>query len=432
MIRDILSEIILYRGLSDYSVLPMIAQAEDLLTDENGVTGAKEILGECISDIMELASKYDLRGDIWASYLTWLIIMDENPYSLAAEKRGGVKGALRKFACSDLEVFYKLFHYDFSDIEKKTSVKYFTILKKGTKDSVMSAGKNLSLSFVLGELSTKLKNASDVDGFISDIDTYYKKFGVGDFGICKAFTVENTNKGVVFKPVRHMDEVTLNDLTGYYIQKKKLTENTECFVGGCPANNCLLFGDSGTGKSTSVRAIGNMYFEKGLRLIELHKSELMLLDSVIARLRKRNYKFIIYMDDLSFEEDETEYKYLKALMEGGVETRPDNILIYATSNRRHLIKETWSDRGDVVMDDGIHKSDTMEEKLSLANRFGIWISFEKPNQRQYYDIVLDVCHSMGIDMDDDEILSLAHKWELSHGGYSGRNARQFAVYLAGI
>lgn len=380
---------------------------------------------------MDLAREYDFRGDIWASYLTWHIIMDENPYSLASEKKGNPGGALRKLVKSDMDAFFKLFSYDFSELEKKLGIKYFSVMRKGSKDTVMSAGKDMSFSLVMGELSNRLKNTANLDGFMSCVDDYYERYGVGDFGISKAFRVVYTASGVSFVPVRFMEEVTLSDLVGYELQKKKLIDNTESFIKGLPANNCLLFGDSGTGKSTSVRAVGNMYYKDGLRLIELHKSELDMLDTVISMLRGRNYKFIIYMDDLSFEEDETEYKHLKALMEGGVETRPDNILIYATSNRRHLIKETWGDRADVSMDNGLHKSDTMEEKLSLANRFGVWISFEKPNQRDYYAIVLDVCKKMGINEDEETLLAEAHKWELSHGGYSGRNARQFAVWYAG-
>ncbi len=137
------------------------------------------------------------------------------------------------------------------------------------------------------------------------------------------------------------------------------------------------------------------------------------------------------MDDLSFEEFEIEYKFLKAVIEGGVETKPDNILIYATSNRRHLIKETWNDRDDVEMKNGIHKSDTMEEKLSLVNRFGVTISYEKPSQREYFDIVTGLAKREGLNIDDDTLKAEANKWELSHGGISGRTAKQFINYLLG-
>ena len=218
---------------------------------------------------------------------------------------------------------------------------------------------------------------------------------------------------------------------GYEIQKKKLVDNTQAFVDGRKANNVLLFSDSGTGKSTSIKAIVNEFYDQGLRMIEIYKHQFKDLSSVIAQIKNRNYKFIIYMDDLSFEEFEIEYKFLKAVIEGGVETRPDNILIYATSNRRHLIKENWNDRNDVEHQNGMHHSDTMEEKMSLVNRFGVTISYSKPSQREFFDIVIGLARREGITLSDEELRAEANKWELSHGGISGRTAQQFVNYLAG-
>ncbi len=235
-----------------------------------------------------------------------------------------------------------------------------------------------------------------------------------------------------FLPINNMDRVMLDDLIGYEIQKKKLVDNTRAFVEGRKANNVLLFGDSGTGKSTSVKAIVNQFYKDGLRMIEIYKHQFQDLSNVIAKIKNRNYRFIIYMDDLSFEEFETEYKFLKAVIEGGVETRPENILIYATSNRRHLIKETWNDRDDVEVDNGIHRSDTMEEKLSLVNRFGVTISYSKPTQKEYFHIVTELAGKAGIKMPEDKLKAEANKWELSHGGISGRTAQQFIHYIQGI
>ena len=250
------------------------------------------------------------------------------------------------------------------------------------------------------------------------------------FGLNKAFRISDETP-FRFKAINNMDKVVLDDLVGYEIQKKKLVDNTEAFVKGRKANNCLLFGDSGTGKSTSIKAIVNQYYDKGLRMIEIYKHQFKDLSNVIAQIKNRNYKFIIYMDDLSFEEFEIEYKFLKAVIEGGVETKPENILIYATSNRRHLIKETWNDRSDVQVENGMHKSDTMEEKLSLVNRFGVTINYSKPSQKEYFDIAVELCRRQGVKMSDEEIRAEANKWELSHGGISGRTAQQFANYLAG-
>ncbi|MBP5761729.1 MAG: ATP-binding protein, partial [Lachnospiraceae bacterium] len=213
------------------------------------------------------------------------------------------------------------------------------------------------------------------------------------------------------------------------LQKAKLIENTEAFVEGRKANNVLLFGDSGTGKSTSIKAIVNEYYYRGLRMIEIYKYQFRFLSQLISQIKNRNYKFIIYMDDLSFEEDESEYKFLKAVIEGGLETRPDNILIYATSNRRHLIREMWTDRDDMEQNADIHRSDTMEEKLSLANRFGVTIGYYKPDRQLFHDIVKALADRNGIVMDEKELFLLSDRWEMSHGGLSGRCAGQFINHL---
>ena len=262
---------------------------------------------------------------------------------------------------------------------------------------------------------------------------FYKAYGVGMFGLNKAFRISSgEDDKVIFHPINNMDKVMLDDLVGYEIQKKKLVDNTKAFVEGRKANNALLFGDSGTGKSTSIKAIVNEFYDSGLRMIEIYKHQFKDLSNVIAGIKNRNYKFIIYMDDLSFEEFEIEYKFLKAVIEGGVETKPDNILIYATSNRRHLIKETWSDRDDVKNENGIHRSDTIEEKLSLVNRFGVTINYSKPSQKEYFHIVTELAHKAGITMSDEELCAEANKWELSHGGISGRTAQQFINYILGM
>ena len=293
---------------------------------------------------------------------------------------------------------------------------------------------NKNVSEKVRDLSEQLETTKDENDFFNYVTEFYKAYGVGMFGLNKAFRIqaEDGKGGVILKPINNMDKVMLDDLIGYEIQKKKLVDNTKAFVEGRKANNALLYGDSGTGKSTSIKAIVNQFYDQGLRMIEIYKHQFKDLSTVIAQIKNRNYKFIIYMDDLSFEEFEIEYKFLKAVIEGGVETKPENILIYATSNRRHLIKETWSDRDDVKVDNGIHKSDTIEEKMSLVNRFGVKIGYSKPNQRDYFNIVIGLARKAGITMPDDKLCAEANKWELSHGGISGRTAQQFVNYLLGF
>lgn len=190
-----------------------------------------------------------------------------------------------------------------------------------------------------------------------------------------------------------------------------------------------MFGDAGTGKSSSIKAILNQYYDQGLRMIEVYKHQFQDLNDVIAQIKNRNYKFIIYMDDLSFEEFEIEYKYLKAVIEGGLEKKPENVLIYATSNRRHLIRETFKDKQE--RDEDMHTNDTVQEKLSLVARFGVTIYFGSPDKKAFQEIVRTLAIKNGISLPEEELLLEANKWELSHGGLSGRTAQQFIDYLSG-
>ena len=230
-------------------------------------------------------------------------------------------------------------------------------------------------------------------------------------------------------PITNIAHVHLDDLVGYENAKKKLIDNTKAFVEGKKANNCLLFGDAGTGKSSSIKAILNQYYDQGLRMIEVYKHQFQDLNDVIAQIKNRNYKFIIYMDDLSFEEFEIEYKYLKAVIEGGLEKKPENVLIYATSNRRHLIRETFKDKQE--RDEDMHTNDTVQEKLSLVARFGVTIYFGSPDKKAFQEIVRTLAIKNGISLPEEELLLEANKWELSHGGLSGRTAQQFIDYLSG-
>ena len=261
------------------------------------------------------------------------------------------------------------------------------------------------------------------------LTAFYKEYGVGKFGLHKSFRVVHDETGVHIEPILNIAHVKLDDLVGYEIPKAKLIANTECFVKGRKANNCLLFGDAGTGKSSCIKAIANQYYDQGLRIIEIYKHQFQDLNDVIAQIKNRNYKFIIYMDDLSFEEFEIEYKYLKAVIEGGLEKKPENVLIYATSNRRHLIRENFNDREEIRTD--MHTGDTVQEKLSLVRRFGVTIYFGAPNKKEFGQIVEELARRHGISMEREALLLEANKWELSHGGLSGRSAQQFIDYLLG-
>ncbi len=391
----------------------------------------KEIYTQ-LKRLLVVATDYGFNHNLWHNYLTFFMVTNENPFSITCEKVGANDGSVNHFAKNDFRVFKNLFDFDFSVIEGELGIDCFSQLSDyraiGKKELMYN--KNVSEKIIA--LSAQLEQAADENAFFDCVTAFYKDFGVGMFGLNKAFRIRDKSDGMIeFLPINNMDRVMLDDLVGYELQKKKLIDNTRAFVEGRKANNVLLFGDSGTGKSTSIKAIVNAFYPQGLRMIEIYKHQFKDLSNVIAQIKNRNYKFVIYMDDLSFEEFEIEYKFLKAVIEGGVETKPDNILIYATSNRRHLIKETWNDRSDVEVDNGMHRSDTMEEKLSLVNRFGVTINFSKPSQKEYFNIVIELAHRQGIVMSDEELRAEANKWELSHGGISGRTAQQFVNYLDG-
>ncbi len=448
---NIVSKLIIYGNMPKDSILmelsniireykekeDIIASLKDLKQTENNAA-IENKKGEIITRlyqqvkrILEVATDYGFDDNLWHNYLTYLLITDENPFTLTCEKIGASDGSVNHFAKNDFKRFKELFDYDFSAMEKTLGIDCFSQLENYRAIRKPELMYNKNVSEKVRSLSKNLESAKDETEFFHYVTQFYKDYGVGMFGLNKAFRITDDTP-FRFKAINNMDKVTLDDLIGYEIQKKKLIDNTEAFVEGRKANNCLLFGDSGTGKSTSIKAIVNQYYDKGLRMIEIYKHQFKDLSNVISAIKNRNYKFIIYMDDLSFEDFEVEYKFLKAVIEGGVETKPENILIYATSNRRHLIKENWSDRSDVKVQNGMHQSDTMEEKLSLVNRFGVTINFSKPTQKEYFQIAVELCRRAGVDMPEEEIKAEANKWELSHGGISGRTAQQFANYLAGM
>ena len=430
MYREV-AKLIIYGNHEDTILMKMSDIFKKFDRDEETPDKLISDIYEQIKRILEVATDYGFDKNLWHNYLTFYLITNENPFSLTCEKVGANDGSVNEFAKNDFKVFMTLFNYDFRPIEAALGINCFSLIsdyKAIVKKELMY---NKNVSEKVQALSLKLETAKDENEFFNYVTDFYKAYGVGMFGLNKAFRVIGGDNGVTFTPINNMDKVMLDDLIGYEIQKKKLVENTEAFVQGRKANNALLFGDSGTGKSTSIKAIVNEYYDQGLRMIEIYKHQFKDLSNVIASIKNRNYKFIIYMDDLSFEEFEIEYKFLKAVIEGGVETKPDNILIYATSNRRHLIKETWNDRNDLESNNGLHRSDTIEEKLSLVNRFGCQISYSKPSQKEFFDIVIGLARKNNVKMTDEELMAEANKWELSHGGISGRTAQQFINYCLG-
>ena len=427
-------ELIVYRGFED----------EGLLSDmvwlmENGYCRKKDaregwqekrdVLYSCMHKFLDMAGRHGFYGNLWHCYLTNLLVNHENSYSMACEIRGNVEGTVNQAALHDIAIFKEWYDYDFKEMTDCLEAPEFGLVL--CYDSCRQESKvyNTRIRKRICDLAVRFSKNRSPEEMKDTLTEFYKEYGVGKFGLHKAFRIAHDENGVDITPIRNIAHVHLDDLVGYEIPKQKLIENTEAFVEGRRANNCLLFGDAGTGKSSSIKAIANAYYEKGLRIIEMYKHQFKDLNDVIAQVKNRNYKFIIYMDDLSFEDFEIEYKYLKAVIEGGLEKKPENVLIYATSNRRHLIKETFADKEG--RRDQLHSSDTVQEKLSLVSRFGVTIFFCAPDKRQFQEIVSVLAERCGIKMPKDVLLLEANKWELAHGGLSGRTAQQFIDYLLG-
>lgn len=425
------NELMIYRNL-DYG---KILQDMTFLIEHEGSgyynqEDLRTLFFECVNGILELSEQHGLEGNLWYTYLTFLLVNDENAYSTACEIRGMIEGSINEVALHDFAIMKELFDYDVQELGRNLGATAHELLfdYKGTKQE--GHVYNRRIRDRICTLAVHLAETKTPRDFKEVMTQFYKEFGVGKFGLHKAFRVEHTEEGAKIVPITKIAHVRLDDLVGYEIPKKKLIENTEAFVRGRKANNCLLFGDAGTGKSTSIKAILNQYYEEGLRMIEVYKHQFQDLNDIIAQVKNRNYKFIIYMDDLSFEEFEIEYKYLKAVIEGGLERKPENVLIYATSNRRHLVREQWSDKND-RRDDDLHTSDTVQEKLSLVARFGVSIFFVGPDKKEFQKIVLELAKRNQIQMEKSELLLQANQWEMTHGGRSGRTAQQFIDYLLG-
>lgn len=426
-------ECILYQNFEQGDILNDMLEALSICCQEpDNPQKSAPLFYRCMNGLVEMANTYGFTGNLWNNYLTYLLVNHENAFSTSCEIIGPGQGSLNHLALHDFGIFKDLFHLDFSAFESFYGTRSCCRLISHYENTPGSGKQfNERIKNRLCTLSRLLASAETAEEFMEHMTGFYKDFGVGKLGLHKAFRLEHrsTDDRVRIVPITKIAHVHLDDLVGYEIAKKKLIDNTEAFLNNKPANNCLLFGDAGTGKSSSIKAILNQYYDQGLRIIEVYKHQFGDLNDVIAQIKNRHYKFIIYMDDLSFEDFEIEYKYLKAVIEGGLERKPDNILIYATSNRRHLVRERYSDKED--RNDDLHTNDTVQEKLSLVSRFGVTIYFGSPEKKEFQEIVLTLARRHHIVMEENELLQKANAWELQHGGLSGRTAQQFIDYLLG-
>jgi uncharacterized protein len=253
----------------------------------------------------------------------------------------------------------------------------------------------------------------------------YRQNGVGVFARSLALRWRNQS----LESIEHPEQIRMADLMGYDWQQAALKQNTEALLSGHSALNVLLYGSRGSGKSALVKALLTEYGDRGLRLIELSKADMINLPQVVEKLRTSSLKFVIFVDDLSFEEDEESYKALKVVLEGTLTARPQNVVVYATSNRRHLIREFFGDRPRLSDADEVHTWDTVQEKLSLSDRFGLTLTFEPADQETYLQIVRGYAQRFAIEISDDDLTHRALQWAVRHNVRSGRTARQFIDHL---
>lgn len=353
-------------------------------------------------------NKWEVHDLCWTDYIMDLVIMDENPFSLYAERvaYGEIPNDIVRLANRDLELLYCLANISWTDI---------------ATDIENRSGHRVELLFRDG-LDSQYREKFDSKYLAS----YYRKNGCGELGIYKGFRWRRGVDGLGYlEGIETIDPIRMDDLIGYEIQKERIIENTELLLSGYSANNILLYGDKGTGKSSMVKAVLNEFHDRGLRIVEVPKDCLDNYYDILSLLESRGLKFIIFIDDLSFEDTEPEYKHIKALLEGGLKERPQNIVIYATSNRRHLIKQSFDDREEIT------PADAIQEKLSLSDRFGITLTFMSPSQKEYIDIVKTMARARDIEIDTDVLIENALSWGMRYNGTSGRTARQFIDYLEG-
>ena len=366
-----------------------------------------------LSELVSIAAKEGWQGNLWHCCLTQALAESENPFSLACERRPAPADSLWELALEDMELFYSLFALELNEGP-------WELLRRFRVDRAREDGQRM-------KLTETLEKAATPRAMLEGLCAFYRDRGVGLLGLGQVFRAEEKAGGARLFPVEDRPDVRLNDLVGYEKQKEQLRNNTLAFLKGGRGNNVLLYGDAGTGKSTSIQAIVNEYAPEGLRLIEVYKDQYELIPDILRQVKGRNYRFILFLDDLSFEENETAYKYLKAVMEGGAEAAPENVRIYATSNRRHLVREMWNDRTDMEHDGDIHRSDTMEEKLSLASRCGLQIFYPAPTFEEYQGIVsaLALRGGAGSKRTPAQLRAAAATWQVRSGSRSGRTARQF-------
>jgi len=410
----------IYRGLLKDDVISKLhILFEYLAKNPHDIIGTLSIYNEFYYTLMKKGEGCSLKD-----YIIEEIIFHDNIFATLVQK-----GGLEHISCNIAQAATQ----DLKNLAQIASITPKDIEGMGTQLPDLSrwdVNRPIKIQKEYNGIIEIFQNTLSWDECIDDLARFHQENGSGLWAKYKGFKWEGEDlQGVI-----SLDPIRISNLIGYEIERQKVIDNTRAFLDGYPANNMLLYGGRGTGKSSTVKAMLNEYYTEGLRMIEISKEHLGSFPKVIRRIKDYPQKFILFIDDLSFEDSEGAYTSLKAVLEGGLETRPKNVVIYATSNRKHLIKEKFSERAGLMYggsDDEVRAADTMQEKLSLSDRFGITVTFSSPNQKEYLTIVDGIVKERGIEIDSEILHKKAIQWEMWYNAKSPRTATQFVDWLQG-
>jgi predicted AAA+ superfamily ATPase len=455
-------ELLLYRDVGqDVAVRCAAMLFGDMEVVEDAGLPSAEAWYTVQREMLKLFGRETVSGAYWQNHLAALVASSDNPFSHAAEsgayddllndafvneskhekaaefarvETGRIRKALSelpdaeaglfRLAADELRTIKEMYGYDFFAIDSIS----------GASDNSPSHEKGGRVDNLAGLFASPRDGArrQDVHEALRSDDEWLaaallarhaRTYGAGELEVYDSFF---WNDG--FVGARTKDPIRFRDIIGETRQKAALVENIEFLLHGLPSHNILLYGDSGTGKSSSIKALANEYADRGLKLVAVPKARIAELPNVIDACAGRGLKFILFIDDLSFEENESAYKSFKSVIEGGVSARPTNVVVCVTSNRRNIVKEVWRDR---ERQDDVHIRDNLQEKRSLADRFGLTIVYSAPDKAEYVNIVTALAAKAGLDMNEEELKAEALTWEVRHGGRSGRTAKQFVDYRMG-
>jgi hypothetical protein len=412
-LRHRATSLLLYQAVLENAVGQALLQVLDTLYQGNRLA--------CLTAYGQWFYGLADRQSTWSEFLLGQILNADNPFTRQVQHHvlEALPAGLVAAARQDLQSLQALY-YNGGD-----RLCQWIRTVTGTVSPVSDTHLGTRGESPLAEMRQKMEAIADWGDALELLADYYRKTGVGTFARYRALRW----RGGSLMGIAYPDPVELAELVGYESQKALLVQNTEALLAGYRALHVLLYGSRGTGKSSLVKGLLSAYGERGLRLIEVAKSDLKDLTAIVDTLRHQSQKFVIFVDDLSFEEDEDAYKALKVVLEGNLTERPQNVVVYATSNRRHLIREFFGDRPRPSDADEVHAWDTVQEKLSFSDRFGLTLTFEPADQPTYLEIVHHLAQRSGIGLAPKDLEFRALQWATRHNGRSGRTARQFVDFL---